>query len=332
MRKTNKRQKSGRSLKRIISGCLFVLLTGMLLCGCSEEDAETVNSGQAGSEAVPETESGQTLTEAGNNDTDIVPTINIEVTGTTASDPVDEEETDTDPGEEPRHAADSGQDEEAADPLTEEISDHNEEQIAAQENDSQPVSEELSGKPVGIVWLGDSLTQGSLGDMDDNLDNAPYVKLQGLCGDRAFVEGFGYYGFVSDDIFWRYGHDYTGGEAKNPEKVYVIWVGSNDFALAQDKSTVVPKVEAEIDKFVGDKISKYIVLSHLPRAESMPGDWYKEINAELKAHYKDRFLDITSCAGIPDGFLPDKVHLTQESYDNVAGAVYSKLLEMGYIR
>lgn len=188
-----------------------------------------------------------------------------------------------------------------------------------------------SGKPVGIVWLGDSLTQGSLGDIDDNLANAPYVRLQTLCGDRALVEGFGYYAFVSNDIFWRYCYDYKTGEAKDPEKVYVIWVGSNDFALAQDKSTVVAEVEAEIDKFVGDKISRYIVLSHLPRAESMPGDWYKVINAELAAHYGDRFLDITSCASVPDGFLPDEVHLTQESYDNVAAAVYNKLIQMGYI-
>ncbi len=187
-------------------------------------------------------------------------------------------------------------------------------------------------KAAGIVWLGDSLTQGSLGDDGDNLENAPYAKLAGLCAPLGIpVEGYGYYAYVASDIFWRYCKFYDKGEPKNPAKAYVIWVGSNDFALAKDKSKVVSEVEAEIDKFVGDKIDKYIVLSHLPRAESKPGDWYKAINAELKAHYGNRFLDITACAPVPSGFQNDQVHLTQPSYDNVAALVFQKLALMGYI-
>jgi hypothetical protein len=187
-------------------------------------------------------------------------------------------------------------------------------------------------KPVNIVWLGDSLTQGSLGDMDDNLKHAPYVRLKKLCADRGdVVEGFGYYAYVTSDIFWRYDEFYENGDPKDPEKVYVLWVGSNDFALSPDPLSAVPEVTAQIDKFVGGGIDKYIVLSHLPRAETRPEGLYKEINAALEKKYGERFLDITSCAPFPDGFQSDEVHLTQSSYNNVADAVYEKLIEMGYI-
>ena len=205
-------------------------------------------------------------------------------------------------------------------------------ELEAELSEEDHTEEEQPVQGCGIVWLGDSLTQGSLGDMDDNLSNAPYERLAKLCEDRGnVVEGFGYYAYVTSDIFWRYCEYYENGEPKDPEKVYVLWVGSNDFALASDPLSAVAEVEAQIDSFVGDRLKKYIVLSHLPRTETIPGDTYKHINTALKEKYKSRFLDITSCAPFPEGFQGDGVHLTQQSYDKVAEAVYYKLMEMGYI-
>ena len=204
----------------------------------------------------------------------------------------------------------------------------------AELSEEDHAEEEMPKQAAGIVWIGDSLTQGSLGDIDDNLENAPYVRLGKLCKDRGnIVEGFGYYAFVTHDIFWRYGYDRDneGIEAKDPEKVYVLWVGSNDFALSEDPLSEVQAVEAQIDQFVGDELNQFIVLSHLPRAETKPDGLYQKINQALQAYYGVRFLDITSCAPVPDGFQADEVHLTQSSYDKVADKVYGKLLEMGYI-
>ena len=199
------------------------------------------------------------------------------------------------------------------------------------EPDTEP-DEKEAGKTVNIVWLGDSLTQESLGDMDDNLEHAPYARLQKLCAERGdVVEGFGYYAYVTSDIFWRYDEFYENGDPKDPQKVYVLWVGSNDFALSPDPLSAVSEVTAQIDKFVGGGIDKYIVLSHLPRAETAPDGLYIRINEALRAKYGERFLDITSCAPFPEGYQSDSVHLTQSSYDNVADAVYDKLIRMGYI-
>ena len=44
----------------------------------------------------------------------------------------------------------------------------------------QPEEAGETASTKAIVWLGDSLTQGSLGHKNDNLANAPYEKLKSL--------------------------------------------------------------------------------------------------------------------------------------------------------
>lgn len=75
--------------------------------------------------------------------------------------------------------------EEALQPeVTEETPQAEEPEEAAQpeEADKTEAPEEAgeTASTKAIVWLGDSLTQGSLGHKNDNLANAPYEKLKSL--------------------------------------------------------------------------------------------------------------------------------------------------------
>ncbi len=299
---------------------VFILAASIFMTGCSEgRNDEAVSAGKPFNATVEpritiETETDEDLTPKDPEPDDgAVEKIEAKVEDP-VSDILPEEEGDDDPGQDLKDTPDNGTD------------------MNAEISEEDHAEEEKPQKASGIVWIGDSLTQGSLGDMDDNLDNAPYVRLGRLCKDRGnIVEGFGYYGFVTSDIFWRYTEFYENGEPKDPEKIYVLWVGSNDFALASDPVSALPEVMGQIDRFLGADLKKYIVLSHLPRAETKPGDIYKSINEGLKAGYGDHFLDITACASVPEGFNQDEVHLTQQSYDNVADAVFDKLIQMGYI-
>ncbi|MCR5734686.1 MAG: SGNH/GDSL hydrolase family protein [Lachnospiraceae bacterium] len=185
-----------------------------------------------------------------------------------------------------------------------------------------------------VVWLGDSLTQGSLGDMDDNLPNAPYEKLKQLSG--AKVEGFGFYGFNTHDILWSYTAEAHAGQKKDPNKIYVFWCGSNDWTPGGIPNTDTAGVISEIDSFVaGGGITKYIVLGTTARNELRPDgngpSRCELINKDLKAHYKERYLELDSFISIENGYVADKVHLTQASYDTVAYLVYEKLKQMGYL-
>ncbi len=216
-----------------------------------------------------------------------------------------------------------------------ENADPSSEPVASAEEPEAPAEEPEAGEPepVIVVWLGDSLTQGSLGDLDDNLANAPYERLKKLCADRnVTVEGHGYYGYFTRDIFSTYIGSCKDGKAKDPSKVFVIWVGSNDYSdPGEDRAEMIARVDREIDNFVGNEINKYIVVSHPPRVETVQDDYYKVVNEDLKNHYGDRFLDITSCAPFPEGLVGDGIHLNQQAYDKVADAVYNKLAAMGYI-
>ncbi|MCR4739270.1 MAG: SGNH/GDSL hydrolase family protein [Lachnospiraceae bacterium] len=187
---------------------------------------------------------------------------------------------------------------------------------------------------VTIVWLGDSLTQGSLGHMDDNLDNAPYVKLAELSG--ATVEGYGYYGFTTHDILWSYTAPQHAGQEKDPSKIYVLWCGSNDWTPGGEPNTETAGVISEMDSFLaGGNIDKYLILGTTARHELRGSDTeperYKIINEDLKAHYGDRFLEVNGVISTETGYVADETHLTQESYDAVAEIVYEKLKDMGYL-
>lgn len=198
---------------------------------------------------------------------------------------------------------------------------------------SQPVQ---PSDPDTIVWLGDSLTQGSLGHENDNLANAPYVELAKLTG--RVIEGYGYYGYKTHDIFWVYVDENHENQKKDPAKTYVFWVGSNDWVVDGKTNDDAQTVIDEIDSFVSDGgITKFIVLGTTARYElrkdykSNNGvDLYQSINDQLKEHYGDKYLDVNSVISTDDGYGPDNIHLTQESYNEVASLVDNKIKEMGW--
>lgn len=172
-----------------------------------------------------------------------------------------------------------------------------------------------------VIWIGDSLTQGSLGDDNHNKNNpqAPWRVLGEISGKN--VTGVGFYGYKTHDIFWAYG-EYDG--IKDPNITYVYWVGSNDFHDSPDN---IKYVIEETDRFnLNAGITKYIMLGTTNRSDMDPNA-YIGINKGLKDYYGDRYLDIMPYVE----FGPDGVHLTEASYRKIAGAVYDKLRSMGYL-
>lgn len=200
-----------------------------------------------------------------------------------------------------------------------------------------------SGANMGtIVWLGDSLTQGSLGDDNDNFANAPYIKLAALCDRR--VEGYGFYGYNTHDIFWVYTDESQENQKKDPAKTYIFWVGSNDWVVNGVTNDNADPVIAEIDRFISSGgITKYLVLGTTARYElrsdyegfggtanaNMGKNMYESINDKLAQHYGNRYLDVNPAIPIEGGYGPDNIHLVQKSYDDVAELVNRKLTELG---
>ena len=184
----------------------------------------------------------------------------------------------------------------------------------------------VKGQP--IVWLGDSLTQGSLGDENDNLAGAPYEKLKTLVD--VPVEGYGFYGWNTHDVLWAYTAKEQMGQIADPNKTYIFWLGSNDWVVDGEPNTNTEPVIKEIDRFLHleGNIPNYIVIgtasSHRLKYLYLP------INADLEEHYKEHYMDVIDIINW-HGYSPDKTHLSQECYDAVAEAVYEKLKELGYI-
>ena len=184
----------------------------------------------------------------------------------------------------------------------------------------------VKGQP--IVWLGDSLTQGSLGDDNDNLAGAPYEKLKTLVD--VPVEGHGFYGWNTHDVLWAYTAKEQLGQIADPHKTYIFWLGSNDWVVDGEPNADTAPVIKEIDRFLHleGNIPNYIVIGTTSRHRLK--DLYLPINADLEEHYKEHYMDVIDIINWY-GYSPDKTHLSQECYDAVAEAVYEKLKELGYI-
>ncbi len=180
-----------------------------------------------------------------------------------------------------------------------------------------------------IVWIGDSLTQGSLGDEDDNLENAPYEKLKTLV--NVPVQGFGFYGYNTHDALWTYTDESQCNQKADPGKIYIFWLGSNDWVIDGDPNANTTPVMAEIDKFLNTpdgRIKDYIVIGTTSRWRL--GDLYVPINRDLKSHYGPHYMDVIDIIN-QYGYSEDNTHLSQASYDAIAVAVYNKMKDMGYI-
>ena len=213
-------------------------------------------------------------------------------------------------------------------PEVEEMAEEVAETPAAEISKTEVSSEKTVSKPKAIVWLGDSLTQGSLGDKDDNLANAPYVRLQKKVD--VPVEGYGFYGYNTHDIFWVYTDETQLAQQIDPAKVYIVWVGSCDWAPSEGPNANTAPVIKQIDDFLAHNggVKNYIVIGTTSRLRL--GDLYIPINNDLKAHYGIHYMD---CIDIINkfGYSEDRTHLSQASYDSIADAVYDKLKALGYI-
>lgn len=180
------------------------------------------------------------------------------------------------------------------------------------------------GEPSKIVFIGDSLTQGSLGDDNGNQNNpwAPYRILQSQLA--IPVEGYGYYGYSAHDCLWSYTAPQHDNQQKDPSALYILWVGSNDFRDA--RAGAVDGVIAEMTDFlVSGEIGRYLIVGTTDREEIRYTGDYKVINQKLEEYYGDRFIDIMPYRE----FGPDNLHLTKESYENIGDAIRAKLVQMG---
>ena len=204
------------------------------------------------------------------------------------------------------------------------------EEAEAGGDDNEAPAEQPAGSGRTVVWLGDSLTQGSLGDDNDNLANAPYVRLQSMIPNK--VEGYGLYGYNTHDIFWAYKDGAHYNQKVDPEKIYIFWVGSNDWCPIDSENTNTAPVIAEIDSFLASyygTVKDYIVMGTTQRWR-LGLERAQIINADLKAHYGAHYLEVTDIIA-KNGFSPDNTHLSQASYDAIAAAVANKLKALGYI-
>lgn len=175
---------------------------------------------------------------------------------------------------------------------------------------------ESSKKLPRVIWLGDSLTQGSLGDDNGNVNNpqAPWRVVASKYG--IDIIGYGYYGHNTHDLLWRYGED---GGKKNSENIYVFWAGSNDFVNSENG---INDVLYEINRFVeAGNIDKYIVMGTTDR-EALGREKAVAINSMLKQAYGSKYLDILDYVE----FGPDQTHLTVNSYSRIADVVYNKIM------
>lgn len=192
---------------------------------------------------------------------------------------------------------------------------------------NEPVMEANVNTYSGIVWIGDSLTQGSLGGNNDNLPNAPYEKLKAYT--NLPVEGYGYWGYKTHDIFWVYCDENHDNQRVSPDKLYILWVGSNDWAWNGEINTDTASVIAECEAFLNKgPVSNYLILGTTARIElreQIGGVRACDIiNAALKDHFGEHYMDVNEVIG-ELAYVGDGVHLTQEAYDKVAAAVAQRI-------
>lgn len=306
---------------------LVVMLCAAMLFGCSEEKEDTTK------ETVAAVSEEAEIAE----EEKISPQIDVSVD---KQEPIEaivddnpDQVVDDDPGDNPD--SDGGEGNGDGEHSLSEGTDAPQEALEAGDHDH--IEEEQPKQASRIIWLGDSLTQGSLGDRDDNLANAPYVRLAGLLSDYGnVVEGYGYYGYNTHDILWSYGETLNGA-GKDADAIYIFWCGSNDWVDDHVANTETGGVISEIDNFLannGNPISKYIVIGTTARYQLREGALYEVINASLSGHYGAHYMDVNSFISQDienGGYVIDQVHLKQESYDKVADAVFSKLKALGYI-
>jgi beta-glucosidase len=183
-------------------------------------------------------------------------------------------------------------------------------------------------QPIGVLFVGDSITQGWLGTPLWKTYYGPYNAANfGIGGDRT------------QHVLWRIEH----GELDNIfPKVVVLMIGTNNIDYpASQISLGVKKVIEEIHQKLPN--SQLLLLGILPRG-SDAGDpktiiarnKIKAVNAELMAlddGKKTRYLDmgdkfLDAKGNIPQGIMPDGLHPNAKGYQIWGDAMQPLLNEM----
>lgn len=313
-------------MKRLPVIAMTLTLT-MILAGCST----TTGTANEPVSVVPDSKEEVSLSSEENmpetldsyEDVDVTGTLDEEETIQPEDGNADEEATlQPEDGSSDTNEATDSDDATDTDDVAETASEDGDEAADTPPDENAPVK----GQP--IVWLGDSLTQGSLGDNNDNLPGAPYEKLKTLV--NVPVEGYGYYGLTTHDVLWLYTAKDQLGQTADPHKTYIFWLGSNDWVKEEGPNSDTEPVINEIDRFLHleGNIPNYIVIGTTTRHRL--GDLYIPINHDLEEHYGDHYMDVVDIIN-KYGYSPDKTHLSQESYDAIAVAVSEKLKALGYI-
>lgn len=295
-------KKTSKRITATVTLC-FLIIAASIITSCGNN---TTSSVSPSADVVDEPAAEET-----NADEPLI-TVNPDDTGdafTPAEGQEDEADTDTEGNAEEENNTEEENSDTASDTAEETLppAASNSETVYKGENDH-----------VDVVWLGDSLTQGSLGWDNNNKDNpqAPWRVLADISGWN--VTGAGYFGYRTDEIFWSYTEF---GGVKDPSSIYVFWVGSNDFARSVDN--IYPVMDS-IDHFMEiDNLKKYLVLGTTNRGDMDPNA-YKGINQKFEEKYGDNYLDIMPYVE----YGPDNIHLTESSSKAVAEAVYNKLKEL----
>jgi lysophospholipase L1-like esterase len=187
------------------------------------------------------------------------------------------------------------------------------------------LAEQAAKGNVDVMFLGDSITQGWVGEGDDT-GRAVWDKRFKPLG----AANFGINGDRTQHVLWRIGE---GKELKGIEpKLIVLLIGTNN-AGSDSPQEVADGITAIVRELQTQKPkSKVLLLGLFPRRPSATNpirDKIKQINARIaklddgkSIHYLDigaKFLDRDG--GISEDIMPDYLHLSPKGYELFADAI-----------
>ena len=184
---------------------------------------------------------------------------------------------------------------------------------------------------IGLVFLGDSITEGWFWDHNSEIWDAHFGKYNPV--------DFGIGGDQTQHVLWRIDQGELDGISP---KVLVLLIGTNNIGYpAADILRADEKIVAEIHQKL--PITRLLLLAIFPRGAD-PNDPHvadmrekiKFVNrglAKLDDGDKTRFLDIGDKLMAPDGSLPkeimpDALHVNHQGYQIWADAMQPLLNEM----
>lgn len=181
---------------------------------------------------------------------------------------------------------------------------------------------------VDLLFLGDSITQGWLGDgRDDAAGDGRPIWIDRYAPRRAANFGLG--SDRTEHLLWRLDHGELVGIAP---RAVVLLIGTNNLANGDPPAEVAAGVAAILDRLRGRLPSaRVLLLGLLPRGHE-PGPWRTQVaeTNRLLARLADgrrvvfldigpRFLD--DRGRLPRSLSPDGLHLTRHGYATWADAI-----------